>query len=164
MTARPLANCILGALFVVACLSGCASVKDTARFYVAYTPKVYPPKPPDTPIPILGKVPKEPHTVIGGLKFESDQGWNFMRRSMIYNAQVNGADAVILKGTNERQQVALVEVPPQTDWVPVSNWYRDRCGHVRENTSWIPVFRPGYIQPVVQDITGIDAKMIVLKK
>jgi hypothetical protein len=164
MTARPLANCILGALAAVACLSGCASVKDTARFYVAYTPRVYPPKPPDTPIPILGRMPKKPHTVIGGLKFESDQGWNFMRRSMIYNAQVNGADAVVLKDTSERRQLALLEVPPQTEWVPVSNWYRNRKGQVCGGTTWVPIFRPGYVQPYLQEITGIDAKMIVLKK
>ena len=164
MTARRLANRIFAAFLVLGSLAGCASVKDTARFYVAYTPKVYPPKQADAPIPILGALPKERHAVIGGLKFESDQGWNFMRRSMIYNAQVNGADAVVLKATNERRQVSLVEVPPQMDWVPVSNWYRDRCGNVYENTSWVPIYRPGYVQPVVQDITGIDAKMIVLKK
>lgn len=164
MTARRLANRIFGAFLVLGCLAGCASVEDTAVYYESYTPKVYPPKPPETPIPILGKVPKERHTVIGGLKFESDQGWKFMRKAMIYNAQVNGADAVVLKASNERREVTLVEVPPQTDWVPVTNWYRDRCGDVREYTNWVPVFRPGYVQPVVQEITGIDAKMIVLKK
>jgi hypothetical protein len=164
MTARRLANCIFGALGTLGCLAGCASVKDTARYYVAFTPKVYPPKPPDAPIPILGKAPKERHAVIGGLKFESDQGWNFMRRSMIYNAQANGADAVVLKATNERRQMSYLQVPPQMDWVPVSNWYRDKKGNVWGGTSWIPFYRPGYVQPYLQEITGIDAEMIVLKK
>ncbi len=162
MSARRLATGILGVLLAVG-LAGCASVKDTAMFYVAYTPKVYPPKPPKTPIPILARMPKEPHKVIGALKFESDQGWKFMRRSMIYNAQVNGADAVVLEGTTERRQLGLLEVPPQMEWVPVSNWYRDKKGRVWGGTSWIPFYRPGYVQPYVQKIIGIDAKMIVLE-
>jgi hypothetical protein len=164
MMARRLANGILAAVLALGALAGCASVKDTAMFYVAYTPKIYPPKPPDTPIPILAQAPKARHKVIGGLKFESDQGWKFMRRSMIYNAQVNGADAVILEGTSERRQMALLEVPPQMDWIPVSNWYRDKKGNVWGGTSWIPFYRPGYVQPYLQEITGIDAKMIVLEK
>jgi hypothetical protein len=161
---RHLANRILGAALAIGLLAGCASVKDTAMYYVSYTPKVYPPKPADAPIPILGKAPAERHTVIGGLRFESDQGWKFMRRAMIYNAQVNGADAVVLKSTSQRQQMSLVQVPPQMDWVPVSNWYRDKKGNVWGGTSWIPFYRPGYVQPIVDEITGIDAQMIVLKK
>lgn len=159
-----LANRILGAFLALGMLAGCASVKDTAMYYVSYTPKVYPPKPPDAPIPILGKAPAGKHTVIGGLKFESDQGWKFMRRSMIYNAQANGADAVVLKSTSQRRQLSYLQVPPQMDWIPVSNWYRDKKGNVWGGTSWVPFYRPGYVQPYVDEITGIDAQMIVLKK
>jgi hypothetical protein len=164
MTARLLANSIFWAFLALGLLTGCASVKGTAMYYVAYTPKVYPPKPSDAPIPILGKAPSEKHTVIGGLKFESDQGWNFMRRSMIYNAQANGADAVVLKATSQRQQMSLLQVPPQMDWIPVSNWYRDKKGNVWGGTSYVPFYRPGYVQPYIDEITGIDAQMIVLKK
>lgn len=159
-----LANRVLAPLLAIGLLAGCASVKDTAMYYVSYTPKVYPPKPKDAPIPILGKEPSEPHVVIGGLKFESDNGWNFMRKSMIYNAQANGADAVVLKATNQRRQISLIQVPPQMDWVPISNWYRDKKGNVYSNTSWVPFYRPGYVQPYLQEITGIDAKMLVFKK
>lgn len=162
--ARHLANHILIPLLALGLLGGCASVKDTARYYVSYTAEVFPPKPPDAPIPILGKLPKEKHTVIGALKFESDQGWKFMRRSMIYNAQANGADAVVLKATNNRRELSLIEVPPQMDWVPVSNWYRDKKGRVYGNTTWVPFFQPGYVRPYVQEITGIDARMVVFKK
>lgn len=163
MKAWRLANRIFGSILALGLLAGCASVKDTARYYVAYTSNVYPPKP-DVPIPILGKAPSERHTVIGCLKFESDQGWNFMRRSMIYNAQMNGADAVVLRATSQRQQMSLLQVPPQMDWIPVSNWYRDKKGNVWGGTSWIPYYRPGYVQPYVEEITGIDAQMIVFKK
>ncbi len=161
---RYLANRILGSFLALGMLAGCASVKDTARYYVSYTPEVFPPKPPDAPIPILGKSPSERHKVIGALKFESDQGWNFMRKSMIYNAQANGADAVVLKATSQRRQVSLVQVPPQMDWVPVSNWYRDKKGNVYGGTSYVPFFRPGYVQPFLEEITGIDARMVVFKK
>lgn len=146
-------------------LGGCASVKSTAIYYTPYTAKYYPPKPPDAPIPILGKAPSgERYKAIGRLAFETDQGWNFLRRSMIYNAQANGADAVILKNVNSRQQVSLVEVPPQTDWIPTTGYYQ-RCknGRVYSYTNWVPFFRPGYVQPVVDTITGIDAEMIVTK-
>lgn len=154
----------MGSLLALALLGGCASVKETARYYVSYTEEVLPPKSPDAPIPILGKAPEKPHKVIGALKFESDQGWNFLRKSMIYNAQANGADAVVLKATSQRRQISLVQVPPQMDWVPVSNWYRDKKGHVYGGTSYVPFFRPGYVQPFWQEITGIDARMVVFKK
>ncbi len=161
---RHLANRIFGPLLALGLLGGCASVKDTAMYYVSYTPAVYPPKPLETPIPILGKAPAGRHTVIGGLKFESDQGWKFMRKSMIYNAQANGADAVVLKATSHRRQISLLQVPPQMDLIPVSNWYRDKKGNVYGGTSWVPYFRPGYVQPYLEEITGIDAEMVVFKK
>jgi hypothetical protein len=155
---------ILIALLALCGLSGCASVKSTAAYYMPYTAKYYPPKPRDTPIPILGRAPKEPYTAIGKLAFETDLGWNFLRKSMIYNAQANGADAVILKKTNTRRQTSLVNVPPRMDYVPVTNSYRDRCGRWQTYTNWIPIFQPGYVMPVTDTIMGIDSEMIVLKK
>jgi hypothetical protein len=165
---RQYSNAILLPFLVAAAiglLGGCASVKSTAIYYTPYTAKYYAPKPPDAPIPILGKVPNERHTTIGRLAFETDEGWNFLRKSMIYNAQVNGADAVVLNKVNSRQQLSLIDVPPQVDWVPVPGYYqRCRNGKVYGTTNWVPFFRPGYVQPVTSTITGIDAEMIVLKK
>ena len=153
-----LAGAVLGSLV------GCASVESTSVYYLPYSTKVYPPKPPETPIPILGRMPREPHTVIGRLAFETDQGWRFLRRSMIYNAQVNGADLVVLKNVTTRRETTLVQVPPQVDWVPVPNYYETKKGRVRSYTNWVPFFRPGYVQPVVDTVTGIDAEMVVLEK
>ncbi len=155
----------LRAVLAMSLLAGCASVQSTAVYYTPYTAKYYPPKPPEAVIPILGKVPPERHTVIGRLAFETDQGWNFLRKSMIYNAQINGADAVILKKVNSRQQLYLTEVPPQTDWVPMTNYYQKcRNGQIQSYTNWVPFFRPGYTQQNVSEITAIDSEMIVLKK
>ncbi len=145
-------------------LAGCASVKSTAAYYMPVTAKTYPPKSQDTVIPIFGKSPDRRYTVIGRLAFESDQGWNFLRQSMIYNAQANGADAVILRATNQRRQAGLINVPPRMDWMPVSNYYRGCKGRVYGNTTWVPVMQPGYVQPYIQDIMGIDSEMIVYKK
>ncbi len=78
-------------------LSGCATVNSTAACYTSYGSRVYPAKPAAAVIPILTKFPSSPSTVIGRLAFESDRGWLFLRKSMVYNARVRGADAVVLK-------------------------------------------------------------------
>jgi len=155
---------LVGCLLAVAGVVGCVSVKSTAQFYIPSTTKTYPPKSKDEVIPILNKPPVQSHEEIGRLFFESDLGWKFMRKSMEYNAQVNGADAVILKNARVREQMKYVEVPPQTDWVPYSTYYRGRNGRVCGGTTWAPVFRPGYVQPYLDRITAIDAHMIVFKK
>lgn len=144
-------------------MAGCASVPSTAAYYMPVTAKYYPPKSEDAVIPIFGQAPDRRYAVIGRLAFETDQGWNFLRKSMIYNARMNGADAVILKATSQRRQTALMNVPPQMDWVPVSNYYRGRKGGVYGNTTWIPVMQPGYVQAYTQEITGINSEMIVYK-
>ena len=62
---------------------GCASVESTTQFYMPYTTKTFPPKSPETVIPILGKAPPESYSKIGRLAFETDLGWKFLRKSMI---------------------------------------------------------------------------------
>ena len=157
---------------LLAGFSGCASVSSTSQFYFPVTTDVYPPKAKETAIPILGKAPDRPYKVIGRLAFRSDLGWKFMRASMIYNARMNGADAVILKSSNSKEQVNFTEVPPRTEWVAVPgpvvavNSGGKKCGNKQTYVSYpnyIPVFRPGYVQRWVQTIIGIDSEMIVLK-
>jgi len=143
---------------------GCATVQSTAQYYVPYSTKVYPPKPPDQPVPILGKFPRERYTVIGRLAFESDQGWNFLRKSMVYNGQIHGADAVVLKSVTTRQQTNLYSVPPRVDYAPSTGYYRSKHGKVETYTTWIPYYQPGYTGAYTSSITGLDSEMIVLKK
>ncbi len=144
-------------------MSGCASVRSTAQFYIPTTTKRYPPKAKDAEVPLYGKAPDKPYSTIGKLVFESDQGWRFLRKSMEYNARIHGADAIYLKNTRVREQMRYVEVPPQTDWVPYPVYYRSN-GQIYSRTNWLPVFRPGYVQPWLDRITAIDAEMIVFKK
>jgi hypothetical protein len=155
-------------------LAGCASVSSTSQFYFPVTTDVFPPKPKDAPIPILGKAPDRPYRVIGRLAFRSDLGWRFMRESMLYNARVNGADAVILQNADSKQQVNYTEVPPRTDWVQVpgpvvavnnggGNKKNCNVSYVSYPT-YLPVFQPGYVRRWVQTIIAIEAEMIVLKR
>ncbi len=158
-------------LLVLGALAGCASVSSTEQFYFPSTTTIYPPKPKDVQIPILSKSPDKPYRVIGRLTFRTDLGWGFLRKSMVYNARRNGADAVILRKADSKEQVNYTQVPPRTDWVAVPgpvvavNNGR-RCNNNTTYVSYptyIPVFQPGYTRRWVQTITGIDAEMIVLK-
>jgi hypothetical protein len=154
--------------FAVFALAGCVSVSSTADFYLAETTEVFPPKPKDAPIPILGSSPKQPYKVIGRLAFRSDLGWKFMRESMLYNARANGADAVILRSSDSRQQERFMQVPPRTDWVavpgPVFVEKKKNKTYYQTAPSYIPVFRPGYVERFVDTIIGIDSEMIVFKR
>lgn len=154
------------ALFVLGWgLAGCASVSSTSQYYLSATTKIYPPKDKEAVIPILNQRPKEPYKVIGRLTFATDLGWSFLRKSMIYNARINGADAVILESLKTRREEFFTDVPPQTDWIPVQNYVRNRNNDdVRTYTSWVPIFRPGYVRRNVVEISAIDSEMIVLKK
>lgn len=168
---RVYSNFLLLAMAFV--LAGCASVSSTSQFYFPVTTEVFPPKPKDAPVPILGQAPDRPYRVIGRLAFRSDLGWRFMRESMLYNARANGADAVILKSADSKAQVNFTQVPPRTDWVPVPGPVIAVNGGGKKNGGcnttyvsypyYMPVFQPGYVRRWVQTIIGIDAEMIVLK-
>ena len=160
-------------LVLLAGFSGCASVSSTSRFYFPVTTDVYPPKPKDAPIPILGKAPDRRYKVIGRLAFHADLGWKFMRDSMTYNARANGADAVILKKAESKDQVNFTEVPPSTEWiavpgqvVAVNNGGGKKHCHKQTYVTYpnyIPIYHPGYVRRWVQTIIGIDSEMIILK-
>lgn len=145
-------------------LAGCISPTSTSIYYLPYTTEIFPPKSKDAPIPILGKVPTKPHKIIGRLAFSTDRGWRFLRESILYNARVQGADAVILRETNSQERLAIVTVPPRFNWIPVPGpVYRTRKGDYYRGTQWIPDYRPGYSYPQTWTLTGVNAEMIVFK-
>jgi hypothetical protein len=143
---------------ILVLLAACASVKSTAVHYKSL--RNFPAKPPDAQVPILTIRPTRPFKVIGRLAFESDRGWNFLRKSMIYNAQIHGADAVWLKSSRTRREVSFQHMPPRMDWYPVSR----RGEHGKIKTGWAPYLRPEPPIRWVTDRTAIDARMIVFDK
>ncbi|MEO8206318.1 MAG: hypothetical protein ABI615_09055 [Chthoniobacterales bacterium] len=149
-------------------LMGCASVQSTSEYYIPNTTKVYPPKPKDAPIPILGEFPKEPYEIIGRLSFPSFRNFGFLRRSMEYNARKAGADAVVLRGVKSQVLNGAYYVPPTVEYVPVVNYYNNNnCGKKGNRSgSYVttyPYFRPGYTVPYQNVMTTIDAQMILFK-
>ena len=80
-----------------------------------------------------------PYKVIGRFTFQTDRGWNFARKSMIYNAQVHGADTVLLWAANAHREVSVQYAPPKVDWYPA---YR-HSKHGKVSTR-VPYVRPGY--------------------
>ena len=103
-----------------------------------YSTKTYPPKPPDTQIPIIGKMPTAPHETLGRLAFSTDEGWSFLRKSLVYNAQAQGADLVVLKNVTSKRQLLLMQAPPQWNYYPVQNYYRGK-----KTARFVPR-RPGF--------------------
>lgn len=161
---RRISNVISAAILALAVLFsvGCASVKSTAQYYIPYTTKVYPPKAPKAEVPILGKAPKDQYEAIGKLAFQTTRGWSFLLKSMEYNARIHGADAVLVKNVNTRQERQYNYVPPQMDWIPQTYYYQ-KGNKTYGGTNWIPFYRPGYVSQWIEDITAIDAEMIILK-
>jgi hypothetical protein len=142
MSSRSATLILAASAGIWALLAGCASVKSTAVYYRSL--QDFPAKPPNAQIPILTNRPKRPFKVIGRLAFKSDQGWNFLCKSMIYNAQIHGADAVWLKRSSRRRKVTFQHVPPRMDLYPV----------IRSE----PPLR------WVNDFYSIDARMIVFHR
>jgi len=114
----------------------------------------------------FGRADRDSHKASGATKvirrlaFESDRGWNFLRKSLIYNAQIHGADAVWLKSSKTRREVSLQHLPPRVDLYPVSR--RTKDGKI--DTRWAPYMRPEPPRRWVSDLIAIDARMIVFNK
>lgn len=155
---------VLSAAFAfLLALGGCVSPKSTAVYYAPTTAKWYPPKPKNADIPIFSKPPSRPHSTIGRLAFETAHGWNFVEKSILYNARANGADAAVVKEVKTWRKTYVTSVPPQTDWVPMTSYYY-ACGVARPVVTYVPVFRPGYLREWNEDMMWFEAEMIVFRQ
>jgi hypothetical protein len=144
-------------------LAGCA-VSSTSQYYLPTVGETFPPKPQDFVVPILEKPPAQPHRVIGQLQFTTDRGWSFVRDSIEYNARRNGADAVILKTMDAREESGWARTPPRTTWVPVAGPpVRCENGRYYYPTRWVPVTSPGVLVPATWEVIGFVAEMIVFR-
>lgn len=90
-----------------------------------------------------------------------------MRESMVYNARLHGADAVLLVSANSKKELYPIQVPPRYNWVPISGPViinKKNNTYCYAGPSYIPIFEPGYTRWWTNVIIGIDAEMIVFKK
>lgn len=109
---------LLSALLV----TGCETVSSTKQFYRPLTTDVYPPKPKDTPIPILGAPPDRKYVAIGRLSFSAGHGYNYMIRAIEYNARQAGADAAIMLKSSSSAHQYTYYVPGYTTYEPVTTY------------------------------------------
>ena len=164
------------------CLAGCETVSSTSQFYRPLTTDVYPPKPKDYPIPILGGPPKRPFVVIGRLQFKAGHGYKYMIDAIKYNARQNGADAVVMISEDSNTQQYNYTVPGYTTTTPVTtyssgsaygsaNYYGSNgYGHATgsaygsgTSTTYVPTYHPGYTGVGSVTINSIDAAMLKYK-
>lgn len=143
----------LAALLLVLALAGCETVRSTAQFYRPYTTDIFPPKPKDFLVPILGVKPKRQHVVLGRLVFSAGQSHSFMIRSIEYNARRVGADAAILlesKTTSEQYTylmpgyVSYEPVPVFGPPHPFGGCGRPYCSACYTHVGYKPFYHPGY--------------------
>ena len=156
-----LACALLGVL-----LAGCASVSSTAVFYQPTTSNFYPPKPKNSVVPIIYAAPSRPYYEIGRFAFQTQYGYPFLLRSVEYNAQRAGADAVIIKDSKSWAVPYYYSVPAVYGWVPVGGYYGGGCG--RWGGGWygggaVPIAYPGYAGVSYDTFVGVDARMIIYK-
>jgi hypothetical protein len=177
---KPLRLLICFAL--LAALTSCETVSSTSQFYRPTTTQVYPPKPKDYPIPILGAAPKQKYEVVGRLSFSAGRGYGYMIKAIEYNARQAGADAAILVDSSSNAQQYTYTIPGYVTTQPVTtystgsaygsaNYYgAGGYGHgtgsaygSSTSTTYVPVYNPGYtgVGTVVRH--SIDALMIVFK-
>ena len=153
----------------VALLAGCAPLSETTVFYTPVSDRYYPPKTKKTEIPVLSKPPAWPHRVIGRFAMQSDRGYRFVHKAMLYNARLQGADAVVIGKLVQDVRETYNYIPPRWESVPQSNVFYQQVQNSQGQwvtvpqvyTTYVPVFRPG--RTVVNDSEWADvtAEMVV---
>jgi len=163
---KPL-SAIFSSLLLLTFVSGCASVSSTSIHYLSLTPEAYPPKDKDAVIPLLAEKPDRTFKPIGRFQWETPRDWRFIRRSLEYNARVNGADAILLKDRESFHETVLTDVPPSVQMIPVTRYIAVPYGGKRGGWRWVPVIRyqpfirPGYVDERVTHWNIVDAEMII---
>ncbi len=162
---------VLPAVLVGLLAIGCAGIESTTAYYLPATTDVFPPKPKDAQIPILTEKPNRKSRTIGRFEWETTRNWKFIRRSLEFNARVNGADAVVVKKNKRFREVVLTDIPPSMEMVPFTRYVyvpqsrgKNRNYDVVPIVDFWPVFQPGYVSQSVRIWTTVNAEMIVFDK
>ena len=166
---------ILPLSLVLALFTGCETVSSTKQFYRPLTSNVYPPKPKDYPIPVLGAAPNRKFVAIGRLSFSAGHGYNYMIRAIEFNARQAGGDAAIMVDSSSSAQQYTYQVPGYTTQQPVTTYssgqatanYYGSGGYgygsaygSGTSTTYVPVYHPGYTGVGTAVRHNIDAVII----
>jgi hypothetical protein len=158
-----------GVLLAACLLGGCVSLRDTTVYYTPSTQEVFPPLPKNAAVPVLAEAPSWPHKVIGRFAAQSDRGYAFLYKAVLYNARLRGADAVILRRQAFDLRRTYNQIPAFWENIPQTNVYYQTVQNNKGQwisvpqtyTTYVPVFRPA--RTVVSDVQWVDleADMIV---
>lgn len=144
-------------------------MSETTAFYTPVSDRYYPPKSKKDEIPVLSKSPAWPHRVIGRFAMQSDRGYRFVHKAILYNARLQGADAVVIRKLVQDVRQTYNYIPPHWDRVPQSNVYYQQVQNNQGQwvtvpqiyTTYVPVFRPGRTVVSDSEWADVDAEMVV---
>lgn len=150
-------------------LGACAPLSETTVFYTPVSDRFYPPKGKKEEVPVLSAPPAWPYRVIGRFAMQSDRGYRFVHKAMLYNARLQGADAVVIRKLVQDVRQTYNYIPPHWDSVPQQSVFYQQVQNNQGQwvtvpqvyTTYVPVFRPG--RTVVNDSEWADvaAEMVV---
>ena len=154
---------------LVAMAAGCAPLSETTVFYTPVADRYYAPKTKKEEVPVLSEAPKWPHRVIGRFAMQSDRGYPFVYKAMLYNARLQGADAVVVRKQGSEVRQNYNYIPPGWESIPQSNVIYQQVKNSEGQwvtvpqvyTTMVPVFRPGRTVVDESQWTDVTAEMVV---
>ena len=156
-------------LLVAVAAAGCAPLSETTVFYTPVADRYYPPKTKKEEVPVLSAPPAWPHRVIGRFAMQSDRGAPFVNKAMLYNARLQGADAVVVRKQGSELRQNFNYIPPGWESIPQSNVIYQQVKNSEGQwvtvpqvyTVMVPVFRPGRTVVDESQWTDVTAEMVV---
>jgi hypothetical protein len=150
-------------------LVGCSGLRETTAYYMPVSNRYYAPKDKNEVIPVLSESPTWPHRVIGRFAMQSDRGYPFLHKALLYNARLQGADAVVVKKLGSEVRQNFNYIPPGWESVPQSNVVYQQVKNAQGQwvtvpqvfTTYVPVFRPGRTVVDETQWTDVAAEMVV---
>ena len=154
---------------VAVAAAGCAPLSETTVFYTPVSDRYYPPKTKREEVPVLAEPPAWPHRVIGRFAMQSDRGVPFVNKAMLYNARLQGADAVVVRKQGSELRQNFNYIPPGWESIPQSNVIYQQVKNSEGQwvtvpqvyTAMVPVFRPGRTVVNESQWTDVTAEMVV---
>jgi hypothetical protein len=156
-------------LLVAVAAAGCAPLGETTVFYTPVSDRYYPPKTKKEEVPVLSEPPAWPHRVIGRFAMQSDRGYPFVYKAMLYNARLQGADAVVVRKQGSELRQNYNYIPPGWESIPQNNVIYQQIKNSQGQwvtvpqvyTVMVPVFRPGRTVVDESQWTDVTAEMVV---